>query len=530
MLTQIENTLKNKTTSASTGIVTVIVALYISIVFYLSIWDTLDKIVLCPFLFVASYYCLMVLKPKAVSLKIHLFEQNNTGASVAFYLSVFFIIFGGQLLYWMAFYPGGFNLDAYGQWDQVHGLQQLNNWHPVITTAWYWLITRVWDSFAFCIFVQLLVFSLSASYLLLTLYRLNIHKSLLFFIALYISLNPAIGMNNVCLIKDVLFTIVLIWTTIISIKIVSTRGSWLKSALHSALFVTNIVLVTLIRHNGIFYILPLLLCILIFYRQLLKTIIAIVLFFSLSIAAIQGPLFSAFSVEKHSNFTGESVGIPMSIMANNLLSDPSHTPDDVRVFLLSVVDETEWKNRYILGEWDSCKWDFGGTELFQEEDLGKIVKLGVSSLFAAPNAAFQSVRENTRIVWQVLGPAEWITQVYVEDNDYGIQEKPSNLCAIITNSILGWSTTLLGTFLFWNIGVSNLALMLMLWLVVIRREYPKLLFVTPAIAYNLLTMLLLCGPSHRYFYYNSVLILPIILFLSCTPAESMFPNMRAEPS
>lgn len=27
------------------------------------------------------------------------------------------IIFLGQILYWLAYYPGGFNLDAYGQWD-----------------------------------------------------------------------------------------------------------------------------------------------------------------------------------------------------------------------------------------------------------------------------------------------------------------------------------------------------------------------------------------------------------------------------
>ena len=47
----------------------------------------------------------------------------------------------------------------------------------------------------------------------------------------------------------------------------------------------------------------------------------------------------------------------------------------------------------------------------------------------------------------------------------------------------------------------------------VRKEYQKITIIIPIVAYNLLTMLLLCGPSHRYFYFNSVLILPIVLIL-----------------
>ena len=78
----------------------------------------------------------------------------------------FFIVLIGQLLYWGAYFPGGFNLDAYGQWYQVHGFLQLDNWHPVITTLIYWLITRVVDTLAMCILFQIVIFSISVAFLL----------------------------------------------------------------------------------------------------------------------------------------------------------------------------------------------------------------------------------------------------------------------------------------------------------------------------------------------------------------------------
>lgn len=511
MLIRIKSTLKNRDGTISHGIVTGIVALYISVVIYLSIWDTLEKIALFPFLFAAVCYILTTLRPKICSVRVRLFEEEKSGSSIAFYITIFLIIFAGQMLYWMAYYPGGFNLDAYGQWDQVHGLQHLNNWHPVFTTACYWIITRLYDSFAFCIFVQLLIFSLSISYLLLVLYRLNIHKALLVFAALYISLNPAIGMNNVCLFKDVPFTIALIWMTIILVKTITTKGVWLKSISHSVCIVANLVAITLIRHNGIFYIIPVLLCIALIYRKQLKSIFAITLAYILALTIIQGPIYSYFAVEEHSNLTGESVGIPMALMANNFVSDTENTPDEVEDFLLAIADKAEWEEKYILGEWDSCKWDFGGIELFQGESLEKIIRLAFSSMCASPETAYQSVRENTRVVWQVLGTTEWITWVYIEENDYGICEYSNSLCSSVINHILDFSTTLFGTFLCWNIGVPNIILVFLLWIVVVRKDYQKITLIVPTIAYNILTMLLLCGPSHRYFYFNSVLILPIVL-------------------
>lgn len=485
-------------------------AFYMSCVAYMTLWDTLSYILFFPLLLMMFFYVLYKFTNQgAISIPC---EDSVSFSSKQFYLLVFFIIFAGQLLYWFAFYPGGFNLDAYGQWDQVHGLMKLNNWHPVFTTGCYWLLTRIVDSFAFCIFVQLIAFSLSIAYLLLVLYRLKIPRTLLLFAAVYISINPAIGMNNVCLFKDVPFTITLIWTTVILLRIIVSNGTWLKSPLHLLYLSVNLIVLSLIRHNAVFITIPLIICLFLVYWRFFKEILSTLLIYSLLFIVIEGPLFSALSIEQHSNVAGEAVGIPMAIMTNNFITAPEDTPSEVKNFLLSIASEDDWNKYYELGEWDSCKWEFGGIELFQGESLKKFARLTLLSLKASPETAYQSFRENTRVVWQIFGAAEWDTWVYIEENEYGISYKPNTACLNVVEHIRTISTTPIGSLFSWNVGLPNALLVCLALIVFIRKEYSTLALILPFICYNLLTMLLLCGPSHRYFYFNSVLFLPIILF------------------
>ena len=84
-------------------------------------------------------------------------------------------------------------------------------------------------------------------------------------IALYIAINPAVGMNNVCVFKDVPFTIAFIWISIIIINLIASKGIWLKSTVH-LFYIIDLLIVTLTRHNGIFYVVPLNICIAFIYR------------------------------------------------------------------------------------------------------------------------------------------------------------------------------------------------------------------------------------------------------------------------
>lgn len=487
-------------------------ALYSSVVSYFSFWDTLQYVCLFPFLFLGFVCALNCFYKRSQKMSFLRTESDPVRSRFRIFAVFFVILFCGQLLYWFAYYPGGFNLDAYGQWDQAHGQMPLNNWHPVLTTGIYWLLTRVCDSFAFCIFVQLLIFSFSAAYLLFVLSSIGIPRQILIPVSVFIAVCPGIGMNNVCLYKDVPFTIALIWMSVIGIRLVETKGKWLCTFAHSLLFAIVLFILPLIRHNGIFYSVAFLLCAILLYRKERKRILAVAAVVISSILLVEGVIFKALFVEQHGNFVGESVGIPMAIMANAFVTDRENTPKEVQDLLLSIADESTWEEKYRLGEWDSCKWDFGGEHLFEDESLIKFIKLTAETFCSLPEAAYQSIRENTRVVWQVFGFSEWVPLIYIEPNDYGITASGNEFFSILAGFILSLSLSFWGCFFCWNIGVVTMALLWLTVYSVARKEYGKLLLCIPLVFYNLCTMLLLCGPSHRYFYYNHVLALPILAY------------------
>ena len=478
---------------------------------YLSIFDTLKYIYIFPLFAALTAFAISALKKRISSVSPPALIAQRGSCKKRLYIIVFAIVFSGQLIYWLGCYPGGFNLDAYGQWDQAHGLMPLNNWHPLFTTMIYWTITRIYDSFSFCIFIQILLFSLSVSYLYAVLLKIGASKTAVISATVYTGLNPAIGLNNVCLYKDVYFTIALIWMTVFLVRIVESGGKWLEKTFHIILLTADLSCMAFIRHNWVFCFVGLIMTAALVYRKQVKRIAIVLLTTVFFVAAVQGPVFSLLNIRKHSNTVGEIVGVPMAAMANVFVTEYENTPEDVKSFLESIADAEEWKEKYILGEWDSCKWEFGGIDLFKEQSIKTFIKLFIESVIAAPDAVYKSVRENTRVVWQVVGNAEWNTWVYIEDNDYGITPSPNRFFEKISDWLLKCSLTIFGTALCWNIGVPNLILVLIIWLAVRRKEYEKLIFSVPILTYNLLTMFLLCGPSHRYFYFNSVLILPIII-------------------
>ena len=56
----------------------------------------------------------------------------------------------------------------------------------------------------------------------------------------------------------------------------------------------------------------------------------------------------------------------------------------------------------------------------------------------------------------------------------------------------------------------NLDLLIINWIAFSKGVYQSFLVVGPIIIYDILTMCLLSGPSLRYFYFNSVLIFPVV--------------------
>ena len=435
----------------------------------------------------------------------------------------FGIVFCCSLLYWLAYYPGGFNLDAYGQWDQAHGVLPYNNWHPITSTLLIQLAISVVDRFDFCIFVQLLIFSISASFLLRALQRIWIDCRILTGIAIFIGLCPAVGLNNICMTKDAQYTILLVNLTTCGINIIFSNGKWLEKKRNVILLSIFSGLAVLVRHNGLLFVVPAYLILLLTHRpQIIKIIIAAVITIAM-VLAIKVPLSHYLDVEPHDNIVGEAVGIPMAILANALVNDSDHIPTDAHAFLNEIAADSEWKTHYFPGEWDSCKWVFGGTELLRGRTATEILFYTGETILHCPQTSYESARLNTRIVWEpFFTDLYWLPEVYVEENDVGITEHSVRELHTVVSVVMSLSMIPVLSYLSWNTGFQILMIMLIFCLYYKTINIRKLLLIIPLLLYDGGTMLLLAGPNHRYFYCNAVLYLPIIIsLLAAEPCEEV---------
>ena len=490
----------------------IVPGLIIGIIISVNIISTIDFLWACPFICLSCYFFLDYMFSRCESKDVLEITVSAQRRRALFFWS-FFIVLIGQLLYWGAYFPGGFNLDAYGQWYQVHGFLQLDNWHPVITTLIYWLITRVVDTLAMCILFQIVIFSISVAFLLREEYLFGVSDKLLYMIAIWIAVNPAIGMNNVCLIKDVYFSIGVIWSFVLLIRILCSDGKYLKKT--STIIALSLIslFLMMVRHNGALFVVPMFVAMAFFYK---KEILRIFISFFIAVIAlivINVGVFSIFDVKQHNNFVGEVVGVPMAAMACAYVNNYDNTPEDVRLFLESIAEREQWEDLYITGEWDSCKWDFGGTELFEKESLWKILQLFNMTVVACPDEAYDSIRNNTRMVWQIEGEVYWDPWVYIEENIYGIRENHIPMLRSVVEAIVRWTIQRLVAPFIWSLGLCIIILSAVCAYATSIGEGKRTILLVPLLVYTFGTMLLLCGPNFRYFHFVSVITLPYVAIM-----------------
>lgn len=501
---------EKKTLRKGTELLCLIAAVYLSLVIYLSIFDSLKFFWMVPLL-VAILWISIIYMVSNVKYDKRCLENKNIN-HIKLFITIFLEIFLFQLLYWLSFYPGGFNLDAYGQWDQIHGLQKLNNWHPVFTTMCYWILIKINDSLSFCIFIQLFLFTLVVSKLLVKLVKYGVPHKIIYLVAFIIGINPAVGMNNVCLIKDVPFAICIVCFLDILLEVYYTNGEWLEKIKNILLLIFLIVIMQMIRHNSVFFSAPVVLLLLL-YKKMRQQVVSVLLLSISLFLFIVGPVFNACKVVRHENIIGEMVGVPMAIMANALLDDYQEAPHDVKAVLLKIAPLDDWKNNYHLGEWDSCKWEFGGTELLKREKVSTIMRLAIETIKQCPDSAYKSFRENTRVVWQMIGENEWETEVYIEENDYGIILQNNSITLQIVNGILHFCSGEHSVNV-WNNGIYLFLFIFGICVVYENNREKELMFLVPSVIYFLATMLLLSGPSYRYFYFINIIFLPVTLIIA----------------
>ena len=202
------------------------------------------------------------------------------------------------LIYWLAFFPGVMSFDSVSQWDQLSTFK-ITNLHPAAHTILEWILTRIWYSPAIISLFQVLIASLVIGYGLNTIQKVGrIPGYILIILSFLFTANPIVGIMNVTLWKDVLYSLAILLLTIVLLKLVSSDGEWILKPSHFVLLGCTLPIIWLFRFNGFPVVLVSMIAMVIVYKKYFKHFVYSTLIAIAIILFVFGPVYSWFEVNR----------------------------------------------------------------------------------------------------------------------------------------------------------------------------------------------------------------------------------------
>lgn len=417
-----------------------------------------------------------------------------------------------------ACYPGGVNYDVSNQWRQVHS-GEYNNWHPLFHTLMMWLLTRFVDSYSFMVLVQIVAFAALLSYLTATVHRCGVPWWLALIVHMLVAASLPVRNTLMYFGKDSAMTMGILGLTIQAVRILYTRGEWLKKPLHAVVMGLTLAYTTLLRVNALFFTVPFVLCILLTYRAFWKKTAVSVLAMALALAVVQGPVFGLLDVVYPKNTVEESIGLPMTVLCDIRKMDPQALDTETRLFLNKLAPSKVWQEGYVMHNYNSIKFTFP-RELIAEHSAGEILGMAARAAGNAPRTAFAAFNGLTDLVWGVTGRGEGYQKIGNSGDIESARYPSATLNALGKAVCRIWEVPMEWGVLAWlteNIGVQLALLLIVTLWALYRHGVEALLMALPTLLYDLGTMLLLASNDARFFQFSMTIALPCMLALLFLP-------------
>jgi hypothetical protein len=200
-------------------------------------------------------------------------------------------------IYLLTFFPGMMSTDSNVQWGQILS-GQFNDAHPVFHTLSMWLVTRVWLSPAAVVISQILFLSLTVAWGIRLLEEHGLPAWAGWLLAAIFAFGPLNGNMVIVLWKDIPYSTSLFLLSLMILKIVLTKGTWLEKRYTWVWLGLVSLCVASFRHNGFPIPIAAWIAVLIIYRKWWKYIVQAAVLSLVLYGVIRGPLFEVLKVEQ----------------------------------------------------------------------------------------------------------------------------------------------------------------------------------------------------------------------------------------
>ena len=412
------------------------------------------------------------------------------------------------LLVWLfAYHWGVFSPDSYEQLEQAQ-TGVYSDWHPVWHTLLFFsLPLKLFGSRLAIVPFQLFFFSVAMGCCFLTLNELSgIRYALAALLA--VMLNPVLLDELVFPWKDTAFAMTAMLASLMALRLWCLERDWTHSLGGAVLLGLLLANATLFRHNGILF--SGFLLIALFFIQKKKNWVVMLAVFALFLVAVKGPLYAALDVEKPERRTLETMGLPLTVIANVVTQRPDLLDEETEEFAVSIAPLEVWQERYECGDFNSFKFmlDLETRDRIDAVGRGKILRMMRSCFRNDPLDAAKGLFCLTDLVYAVedTGIGDLQTpayNLYEYRLAYGIVKEYRQIFSRSIFHYLGYIGTTLAVMLAAMLAKCSLS---------DRQDWKRILLCLSVFCYDFGTMLLLTGEDHRFFQV-SFLVCPVFTLL-----------------
>ncbi len=412
------------------------------------------------------------------------------------------------LVWSWVYYWGSFTPDSFEQLAQAEtGIY--SDWHPVWhTLLFFTLPMKLFGSRLMIVPFQSLLFSVAMAFCFLTLYELaGFPYAVVSWCA--ILLNPVLMTEFISPWKDTAFALAAMTAAVMVLRIWCFDKDWTHRPGGSILLGLLLANATLFRHNGILFTGFLLVMLLFIMKK--RNWITAFLAFALMLIVVKGPVYSLLNVEKPGRRILETMGLPLTVIANVVKQQPDLLDEETAEFAFSIRPLEDWQKLYTCGNFNSFKFKLEPEELELINSAGamKILRMMNSCFRIAPTEAAKSLFSLTGLVYSIEDTGD------VAENriDPSMLYENGLLRGFVYEYLLVFQRSIfhylgnIGTTLVVLIAVMLARCSLTSWY-----DWKRILLCLSIFCYDFGSMLLLTGPDHRFFQI-SFLVCPVFVLL-----------------
>ena len=341
------------------------------------------------------------------------------------------LLIGAAWLPWVAvFWPGSVDWDSWGQISQVLGVQEMTAHHTVLSTwlhGWLFRLGRALGSDNLGVFLYIVLQFLVCAWVFgqVTAFaaRLGCSRGVQYAVTAFFALDPIWGAFIQTQVKDTLYTGLFVLFVLKTADLLLFPQEWQGSRPSLTAYAVLGVLCCLLRKNGIYAVVPMLLAsaFTVSEKRLRRPVLAVLL--AVCIGSFGFDTFTEKVLDIPAGSVGEALSVPMQQTARYIRDYGNEVTDDERTAIEKVLDCDAIAQSYMPELSDGVKQYYKNPG---KGDLTRYMLVWAKMLLKHPVCYFEATHANSHGYYTIT-KCRAINDYYTFNNDICMEMSEMNV-------------------------------------------------------------------------------------------------------